>query len=84
LIGNPSTLKSPIIDKSVRPLRDIDKQRTEDWRQKYGAWKRHKKSNPKSSISPPEKPARCITSEALCGFVLFAILASMVYRKILP
>lgn len=63
LIGNPSTLKFPIVDKTVRPLRDIDKHRTEYWRQRYGSWKRQAKANPKSSIPPPAKPARCITSD---------------------
>jgi hypothetical protein len=76
LIGKPSTMKSPVIDKVTKPLRDIDKKRAQDWQQQYKAWKQRPKpqspSNSKSSTQPaapalppsPPRPARCVINDA--------------------
>jgi hypothetical protein len=66
LIGPPSTMKSPVIDKATKPLRDIDHERDKHWRYDYGAW-RHltdKNKPAENAIPPPVKPARCTINDA--------------------
>jgi hypothetical protein len=62
LIGDPSTLKSPILDKATKPLIEIDKQRHQNWQQQYGQWKLLPgKANKKPP--PPPKPAVCVVMD---------------------
>ena len=42
LIGQPSAMKSPIIDKVVKPLSGIDHERQKLWRQAYAIWQKTK------------------------------------------
>lgn len=42
LVGLPSTMKSPIIDKTTRPLIQIDHDRDKQWRQEYAIWQSKK------------------------------------------
>jgi hypothetical protein len=60
LIGNPSTKKSPTIDKATKPLRRIDKERSENWRQQKATWKKLPKDQ---RGDPPSPPARCIVMD---------------------
>ncbi|HUZ34137.1 MAG TPA: DUF3987 domain-containing protein [Xanthobacteraceae bacterium] len=72
LIGNPSTQKSPIIDKAVKPLREIDAERHQKWEQQFKLWKqqanRQQKQQTKLSTQPttppPPRPARCIINDS--------------------
>ncbi|HEY6466752.1 MAG TPA: DUF3987 domain-containing protein, partial [Candidatus Acidoferrales bacterium] len=43
LIGQPSTMKSPVIDKAKKPLSDIDNARNKHWRQEYAIWQQQNK-----------------------------------------
>ena len=43
LVGQPSTMKSPIIDKAKKPLATIDHERTKRWRQEYVIWQQQNK-----------------------------------------
>jgi hypothetical protein len=43
LVGQPSTMKSPIIDKVKKPLSAIDNERSKRWRQEYAIWQQNKK-----------------------------------------
>jgi hypothetical protein len=61
LVGMPSTMKSPIIDKSTKPLSRIDSRRDKFWRQEQAKWA--KIPNNKTIPSPP-KPARCVINDA--------------------
>jgi hypothetical protein len=38
LVGQPSTMKSPIIEKAKKPLSNIDQERNKRWRQEYAIW----------------------------------------------
>lgn len=38
LVGQPSTMKSPIIDKAVKPLSKIDQKHAKQWKAEYSAW----------------------------------------------
>jgi hypothetical protein len=42
LVGQPSTMKSPIIDKTTKPLSRIDHERDKRWRQEYAKWQQNK------------------------------------------
>ena len=61
LVGDPSTMKSPIIDKVTRPLRNVDKLRAQAWKQQYSSWKQ---STAKSKPLAPPRPARCLINDA--------------------
>jgi hypothetical protein len=43
LVGQPSTMKSPIIDKARKPLSGIDNERNKRWRQEYAIWQQQNK-----------------------------------------
>jgi hypothetical protein len=63
LLGPPSAMKSPIIQKSTTPLRKIDHHRDATYRQQYAAWKQGKASG--SPPGPcPAKPARLLIQDA--------------------
>ena len=61
LLGLPSTMKSPIIDKSTKPLSLINHERDNRWRTEYAKWKQI--PNNKTIPSPP-KPARSVINDA--------------------
>ena len=41
LVGQPSTMKSPIIDKTKKPLSSVDHERDNRWRQEYAIWQQN-------------------------------------------
>lgn len=43
LVGQPSTMKSPIIDKARKPLSSIDHERNKRWRQEHAIWQQQNK-----------------------------------------
>jgi uncharacterized protein DUF3987 len=61
LIGPPSTMKSPIIDKVIKPLTKIDYERAKAWKQELAIWQQNQKTKVKTS-PPPRKP-RCIIND---------------------
>jgi hypothetical protein len=63
MVGSPSTMKSPIIDKTTKPLRRIDKERDQDWQQQYRQWKQLS-TNTKKTIPSPPRPTRCVIMDA--------------------
>ena len=63
LVGQPSTMKSPIIEKATKPLIRIDAERNKRWRQEYAIWKKLPKAT-QSKTPPPPKPPRCIVKDA--------------------
>jgi hypothetical protein len=58
LVGLPSSLKSPIIEKAIRPLRRIDQGRAKAYRQQHELWKKNKKTMP-----VPAAPPRCLIND---------------------
>jgi Protein of unknown function (DUF3987) len=63
LIGPPSAMKSPIIQKATAQLRKIDHQRDATYRQLYVAWKQAKAGG--MPVSPcPAKPGRLLIQDA--------------------
>jgi hypothetical protein len=42
LVGRPSAMKSPIIEKTTKPLPRIDQERGKRWRQEYAIWQQNK------------------------------------------
>jgi Protein of unknown function (DUF3987) len=42
LVGQPSTMKSPIIEKTTKPLSRINHERDKRWRQEYAKWQQNK------------------------------------------
>ncbi len=63
LVGQPSTMKSPIIEKATKPLIRIDAEQNKCWRQEYAIWKKLPKAT-QSKTPPPPKPPRCIVKDA--------------------
>ncbi|OMI09276.1 hypothetical protein BSN85_17240 [Bradyrhizobium brasilense] len=59
LVGPPSSLKSPIIDKATRPLRRIDQERVKLYREQHARWFQDKKN-----IPVPSAPPRCVINDA--------------------
>lgn len=43
LVGLPSTMKSPIIDKATKPLSRIDHERAKRWKQENATWQQNQK-----------------------------------------
>jgi len=64
LVGQPSTKKSPIIDKATKPLSRIDHERDKAWRQEYEKWQKNKAAAPTNPSPAPAKPPRCIINDA--------------------
>ena len=64
LIGDPSTMKSPIIDKAIKALRKIDHDLDAVWRAQKSLWNQQKAMGNTNSAPPPPKPARCIIQDA--------------------
>lgn len=63
LIGPPSAMKSPIIDKTTKPLARVDHQRDQQWRQQNTIWQQAKAAGGNSGTRPA-KPARSIIQDA--------------------
>ena len=42
LLGRPSAMKSPIIEKTTKPLTHIDNERAKRWKQEYKIWQQNK------------------------------------------
>lgn len=59
LIGPPSAMKSPIIQKATAPLRKIDHNHDAIWRQQRSVWEAAGKQG-----APPPKPARSVIQDA--------------------
>jgi hypothetical protein len=67
LVGLPSTMKSPTINKVMRPLSKIDQERDGLWRHSYAKWQRDKDEHKDAQVpqpAPPPKPARCVINDA--------------------
>ena len=62
LVGSPSSMKSPVIEKATAPLRKIDHDGDTRWRQLYGRWKQSKSAGTNPGPSPA-KPARQIIQD---------------------
>jgi Protein of unknown function (DUF3987) len=62
LVGSPSSMKSPVIEKATAPLRKIDNDGNVRWRQLNDAWKQIKSANANRGPCPP-KPARQIIQD---------------------
>ena len=62
LVGPPSSMKSPIIEKATRPLANIDRQRGKTWKTQYDLWEKEKKINRHAPL-PPRLP-RCLMNDA--------------------
>ena len=60
LVGQPSSMKSPIIKKATQPLSRIDHERDKCWRDEHARWAQ---INNKTIPSPP-KAARCLLNDA--------------------
>jgi hypothetical protein len=63
LVGQPSTMKSPIITKTTKPLSRLDHEREKQWRQGYAIWQQNQKVT-KKTVPPPAKLARCVINDA--------------------
>ena len=61
LVGQPSSMKSPIIEKATRPLSWIDHERNKRWRQELAKWAQIPNNK---TIASPSKPARCVINDA--------------------
>ena len=64
LIGDPSTMKSPVIDKVTKPLSKIDDDRDAAWRVQKSVWDQAKAAGNKNPAPYPAKPARCLIQDA--------------------
>ena len=60
LVGQPSFMKSPIIEKATKPLSRIDHERDKRWRQERTKWAQPPSNQ---SIPSPPKPARCVIND---------------------
>jgi len=60
LMGQPSSMKSPIIEKATKPLSLIDHERNKLWDQKH---KNRALTPNKKTIPSPPKPARCVLND---------------------
>ena len=61
LVGQPSSMKSPIIEKATKPLSRIDHERDKRWRQEHTKWTQTPSNQ---TIPSPAKPARCVINDA--------------------
>jgi hypothetical protein len=60
LIGQPSSMKSPILKKATEPLLRIDHGRSKFWNQQHKAWAQ----TPNHQTIPiPPRPARCVIND---------------------
>ena len=61
LLGPPSAMKSPIIDRVTKPLTQIDHARDKQWRQEHGKWLQNKQSD--KTLPCPARPNRCVIND---------------------
>ncbi len=61
LVGQPSTMKSPIIDKVKAPLSRIDHERKKRWDQQAALCRQNQTKAAKAPL--PHRPARCIMND---------------------
>ena len=59
LVGQPSTMKSPIIEKTKKPLSSIDQERNKRWRQEYAIWRQLPKA---TKVKLLRRPSRFVAS----------------------
>ena len=64
LVGDPSTMKSPIIEKATHELRKIDHGLDSAWRTLKATWQQLKAAGNANPGPCPPKPARCIIQDA--------------------
>ena len=64
IIGDPSTMKSPVIAKVTKALSKIDHNRDAAWRVQRSLWDQQKAAGNKNLAPYPAKPARCIIQDA--------------------
>lgn len=64
LIGPPSAMKSPILDKVMKPLRKIDADRDAQWRAQKALLDQQAKAAGTKTAALPPKPARLILQDA--------------------
>jgi hypothetical protein len=62
LVGQPSSMKSPILDKVNKPLSDIDHERSKRFSQAHKQWLQDKKID-KTIVGPVKQP-RCLINDA--------------------
>ena len=62
LVGQPSSMKSPILDKVHKPLSDIDHERSKRFSQAHKKWLQDKKID--KTIAGPVKQPRCLINDA--------------------
>ena len=62
LVGQPSSMKSPILDKVHKPLTDIDHERSKRFSQAHKKWLQDKKID--RTIAGPVKQPRCLINDA--------------------
>jgi hypothetical protein len=60
LVGSPSSMKSPVMDKASAPLRKIDHDRDATWRQNYSTWKQKKSAGANPGPPPPKPPRKVV------------------------
>jgi hypothetical protein len=63
IIGDPSTMKSPVIAKATKALSKIDHDRDAAWRIQKSLWDQQKAAGNKTLGPYPAKPARCIIQD---------------------
>jgi Protein of unknown function (DUF3987) len=63
LVGRPSTMKSPVIDKVISPLVEIDRRQRRAWETACSQWKRAYAIDKKTAGPRPPKPPRCIVHD---------------------
>jgi hypothetical protein len=64
LVGDPSTMKSPVIAKATKTLSKIDNDGDAVWRQQKSAWNQLKAAGNTNLGPAPAKPARCVIQDA--------------------
>lgn len=64
LIGDPSTMKSPVIAKATKALSKIDTDRDASWRAQKAVWDQLKAAGNAKPTGYPAKPARCTIQDA--------------------
>ena len=64
LVGHPSTMKSPVIEKATHELRKIDHGLDSAWRTSKATWQQLKAAGNANPGPCPPKPPRCIIQDA--------------------
>lgn len=64
VVGDPSTMKSPVVAKTIKPLLKIDNNQDALWRSQKAAYDQQKAAGSPNPGPYPAKPARCIIQDA--------------------